>query len=207
MITRASHSDGKMPGKGYKYVFELTRKQVFLWSGLIFVAMAWMFTLGLYVGRGLSPIRFDIQDIKKELIALKEAAAKREKETFGGGGGTASAKPELDFYEVLTDKKKEALIKSAKSTDKERMPERTATEVRKGLLTVQVASLKNGKEAQEIVARLKDKGYDAYEVSANIPGKGVYHRVRVGHFGDSSDAGRLAAKLKQDNFEAIIVRE
>jgi cell division septation protein DedD len=76
-----------------------------------------------------------------------------------------------------------------------------------GLLTIQVASLKNATKARQMVASLKRKGYEAYEVTVNVSGNGAYHRVRVGHFADSSEAGRVAARLKQDKLETMIVRE
>ena len=58
-----------------------------------------------------------------------------------------------------------------------------------------------------MVAHLKAKGYEAYEVVATLPGKGIYHRVRVGHFADSNEASLTAARLKRERFEIIILRE
>ena len=78
---------------------------------------------------------------------------------------------------------------------------------RQGLLTIQVASLQSYKKARQVIDRLKSKGYEAYESTASVPGKGIYYRVRVGHFEDSSEAGLVAARLKQDNLETMIVRE
>jgi cell division septation protein DedD len=74
-------------------------------------------------------------------------------------------------------------------------------------LTVQVASLVDAQKARELVTRLKSKGYDAYEVMATKPGNKIYHRVRVGHFADSNEASQVAARLKREKFEIMILRE
>ena len=214
MSQKASQPKKKASAKGSRFALRLTRKQLFLWSGLAFLAMAWMFVLGILVGRGLSPVRFDMQKLKKELMALKQEALERDQARFKVETDKLSGNPDLDFYKVLTDKKEEARLKFAKAHEQTAKPvvKSPATSKpkkieRQGLLTIQVASLKRAKKARQVVARLKRKGYEAYEVRVSVPGKGTYHRVRVGHFTDSSEAGLVAAKLKQEKLETMIVRE
>jgi cell division protein FtsN len=207
-----------------------------------------MFTLGVLVGRDLSPVRFDVKRLKKELIALKEKALKTDETHSEIETDELSEDPELGFYEVLTDRKKEvqrkiedAKIQPPKSGTKlpEMSEERTArenqkprvklaevnkdrtrldkalaeetplTEVPTGgrSLTIQVASLQDAEEASEMVGALKLKGYEAYSVVANLPQKGIYHRVRVGHFVNSGEASRVAAQLKREGFKVMIFRE
>ena len=214
MSQKPSQSKKKTPTKRSRFALQLTRKQLFLWLGLAFLAMAWIFTLGIFVGRGLSPVRFDVQKLKKELMALKQEALKRDQERFKIETDNLSENPDLDFYKILTDKKEEARFKSAKKHErtakshvipiKTSMVNKTG---RQGLLTIQVASLQSSKKARQVIDRLKSKGYEAYESTANVPGKGTYHRVRVGHFENSREAGRVAARLKQDKLETMIVRE
>jgi len=155
-----------------------------------------------------------VQKLKKELMALKQEALKRDQARFKIETDNLSGNPDLDFYKILTDKKEEARFKSAKANGQTAKPGTRSSEAPKaemmggqGLLTIQVASLKDAKKARQVVARLRRKGYDAYEVLTSVPGKGTYHRVRVGHFSDSNEAGRIAAKLKQDNLETMILRE
>jgi hypothetical protein len=40
------------------------------------------------------------------------------------------------------------------------------------------------------MALLKEKGIDAHWTRVNIEGKGVWHRVFIGHFADKKDAVR-----------------
>lgn len=214
MSKKTAKSEKKSPGKGPGFILELTRKQLYLWLVIIFLGMAWMFTVGVLVGRGISPVRFDIQNIKQELMALKQEALKRDSARFKVERDDLSGGPELDFYKVLTDRKKEARLKFAKSHEPAEKTDAKSTGSIKtekmkgpGLLTIQVASLKSAKAARKMVASLKSKGYDAYKVRASVPGKGTFHRIRVGHFADSNEAGRVAAKLRQDKVETMIVRE
>ncbi len=214
MSKQASGPKKKASAKGSRFALQLTRKQLFLWLGLAFLAMVWMFALGVLVGRGLSPVRFDVPKLKKELMALKQEALKRDQARFNIETDDLSGNPELDFYKTLTDKKEEARFKFAKAHEQTTKPNVKSPEVFKpkkmggqGLLTIQVASLKNARKARQEVVRLKRKGYDAYVVTMNVLGKEVYHRVRVGHFADSSEAGLVAARLRQDKLETMIVRE
>jgi len=44
----------------------LTRRKIAGWALLIFFLCAWMFILGLLVGRGTAPVKFDIAAIEKK---------------------------------------------------------------------------------------------------------------------------------------------
>lgn len=67
----------------------------------------------------------------------------------------------------------------------------------KGSFTVQVASSREKEDADGIAARLKKKGYDAFVVPADIPGKGKWYRVRVGVFPTKEEAASYADGLKR----------
>ncbi|PID40208.1 MAG: hypothetical protein CR984_04430 [Proteobacteria bacterium] len=73
-------------------------------------------------------------------------------------------------------------------------PDKAATE--EDSLTIQVASLKDGEAADQIVANLKKAGYPAYLSRSYIPGKGLWFRVRVGRYQNrdqaAADMHRLA---------------
>ncbi|MDY6954057.1 MAG: hypothetical protein SWE60_21340, partial [Thermodesulfobacteriota bacterium] len=96
--------------------------------------MLWMFTLGVIVGRGHSPVRFDIENIKNELHALREQTLQREAKGGASDGKVTPDNMSFDFYEALTDKKEEARLKSAqkpvgeptKSSTKPEAPSETA---------------------------------------------------------------------------------
>jgi cell division protein FtsN len=228
----------KVSAKRSRFALELTRKELFVWLGVAFLAMGWMFTLGLIVGRGLSPVRFDVEKLKKELIALKQGALKREQAVYKRNTTTLSKKNSLEFYDLLTDKKKQARLKPRSKAVKQLIKpkqqakrprgavSKTSAEVRvrkkdkpslesslakkgpiQGSFTVQALSIKDSARASEMVSQLKNKGYAAYKLTADVPGKGTYYRVRVGHFKDRNKAKKIAARLRSEKFEPIVISE
>ena len=50
-------------------------------------------------------------------------------------------------------------------------------------------------DAQKLVERLKEKGYDAYMVVSNIKGR-TWHRVRVGRFATRDEAKKAQEELQ-----------
>ena len=202
--------------KKTRFAVELTRKELLVWLGVGFLAMGWMFTLGVFVGRGLSPVHFDVEKLKKELIALKQKALKREEAVQKRNANSLSKKSSLDFYDLLTDKKEQARLKPSSKTrrqsarQKEKVPSSSKAEPKTASqesFTVQVLSVQDSARAGKLVAHLKKKGYGAYKVTANVPGKGTHYRVRVGHFSDRSKARKAAAKLRNEKLEPFVVSE
>jgi SPOR domain len=63
--------------------------------------------------------------------------------------------------------------------------------------TVQIKASQNRAEAEEEVRQLKAKNISAYIVKSDVPGKGVFYRVRAGVFTSRNDATRFGADLQQ----------
>jgi cell division septation protein DedD len=246
--TKSKKKDAKKK-KAPNYTLEFTRGKLMIWSGVVFLVMIWMFTLGVLVGRDLSPVRFDVKKLKQELIALKQKALKTDHTGQEIKMADPSEDPDLDFYEVLTDREKEVRQKTkgaklppakpdpkpqeistaAHTEDKNQQPRIKLAEVNKdrarlnelsavkdvaaevstgtSSVTIQVASLRSAEEAVEMIRHLKGEGFEAYSVTVSLPGEGTYHRVRVGHFLDSSEASRVAARLKRAGYKIMIFRE
>ena len=111
MGKKNSKSKKKDSIKGPKYTVEFTRRKLLLWLGVSFGAMVWMFVLGVIVGRDLSPVRFDVKKLEKELIALKEKALQTDRMASEVETSSLPEDPDLGFYEVLTDKREDAPLK------------------------------------------------------------------------------------------------
>jgi hypothetical protein len=62
---------------------------------------------------------------------------------------------------------------------------------------VQIKASQNRAEAEEEVRQLKAKNISAYIVKSDVPGKGVFYRVRAGVFTSRNDASRFGADLQQ----------
>ncbi len=234
--TQAKKPTKKSQPKKGKAPVKFTRKELFLWLGVAFLVMVWMFILGVIVGRGISPVRFDVEKLKQELVVLREKAFKSQ-EKINEPEIEADAK-QLGFYDILTEKKEKALLKSLAEDRKpssgqvakdDRQASSKVTDMDKAFLpkvgqqkpkfptvkeqatsgsyTLQVASFRDLARAEHLISILGAKGYGAYQVTAHVNGKGAYHRVRTGHFKDRNTAHKMLERLKQDNFEPIVVKE
>lgn len=208
-----------------------TRKGLALWMGLTLFACAWMFVLGILVGREMVPVGFDIEKLQNELAALKEAVIKKELDQYKIDSDSGDNKTEMRFYETLKKTgsedrlknetikhEKKSLPKKSVSSKKKTAPTKKIVSAQKektsGLkksskdsrdFTIQVASLKDPKIADRLVNKLKKGGYTAYRSIGKIPGKGIWYRVRVGYFKSRTEADFTLKRLKKEKIEAIIV--
>ncbi len=51
-----------------------------------------------------------------------------------------------------------------------------------GVYTLQVASYQQAEEASAFADELRARGHEAFVLRADIPSRGVFHRVRIGPF-------------------------
>jgi len=209
-----------------------TRKGRILWIGLTLFVCAWMFVLGILVGREMIPVKFDIEKLQSELAALKEAVIKKELDQYKIDSNTDDSKTKMGFYETLKKTGDEAGLKNDTIKLQEKSePKKIASLQNKKLPTqeidpdpkekaldskkatqnnnkfaIQIASLKDSGIADKLVSRLKKGGYPAYRSIGKVPGKGIWYRVRVGYFNSRSEAGPTLDRLKKEKIEAIIIQ-
>lgn len=74
-----------------------------------------------------------------------------------------------------------------------------------GSWTLQLSAYQDKEEAERFAAGLRDKGYAPFIVEANVPGKGVWFRVRMGRFGSKDAATTYLADFKRETSIAGIV--
>jgi len=90
-----------------KPFIELSRNKALLWMLGVFFICCWMFVLGILVGRGTAPLRFDIENVDKDLkeelkVAVeKEREEKKSVESYPPGQTSLDGKQNLEFYEDL----------------------------------------------------------------------------------------------------------
>ncbi len=227
----------------------LSRKAVTGWVCFIFFVCAWMFIIGVLVGRGTAPVKFDIAGIQKRLEASRENLKNKEQQKTRGKSGIVRDKTKLGFYEALRDNREDTQIgqkkhspltgKKTESSPKKKPPlpmdgkagkkiiEKTkppktgATKTSQRLpidsinktrstvktYTVQVASVKDVRDADRLVAKLKKKGFRAYRAIGKVPGKGIWYRVRVGEYKSKLSARRTLNKLKKTGLKPIVVEK
>ncbi|MEA1949459.1 MAG: SPOR domain-containing protein [Thermodesulfobacteriota bacterium] len=222
----------KASPKKKKSSTQWTLKGVTLWICLTFFACAWMFVLGIFVGRGTVPVRFDIEKLENELAALKEAVIKKEFDRYKLDSASADNKTQMEFYDALKNtgeeeslkedipqnkptplpkkavsKTKKTLVSKKTATTRKEKPVISITPVKDNKnFTIQVAALKDLKVADNLVAKLKKRGYPAYRSIGKIPGKGIFYRIRIGYFKNRAEASVTFNRLKKEKIKSIIVQ-
>jgi len=184
-----------------RYTLQLTLSSLLLLSmGLVFL-LAWVFSLGIMVGRGFLPSTIG------SFFSLKEETAQDVEE-----GAIHHVMPlrdeELTFYDQLVSKKqrtKKRLLSDrfSKDQDKKREVSHIPDDTRS--YSVQVAALKDKGKTEELVERLTRLGYPAYYYQTLINNK-IYYRIRCGPFPTLEQvrecAKRLAAK---EGFKPFVI--
>jgi DedD protein len=74
-----------------------------------------------------------------------------------------------------------------------------------GGFLIQVASFKEEADAEALVTELKARGHRAFRQTANVPGRGIWHRVRIGSFQSQYEATLYKAKLEETERMATLV--
>ena len=92
----------------------LSRRALIGWACFIFFVCAWMFAIGVLVGRDTAPIKFDIAGIQKKLEADREDLENTERSRIQGKSGIAKDKTKLDFYEALRDNREDTQLDKTK---------------------------------------------------------------------------------------------
>jgi cell division protein FtsN len=196
---------------------------------LVFFVAAWMFVLGVLVGRGTAPVHFDTQALQKELVALRDGMLKKERVALEKAIGGEDKKVPLEFYEALKKDEPDTAVqlppapapkggpphkprsammaKKTKVSGKPTVGTTPPAAATTGSLTIQVASMKDATAAERIVANLKKDGYPAYLSRIVIADKGLWFRVRVGSYKDRHQAAADMDRLARAQRKPILVKK
>ena len=239
----------------------LTRRKIASWVFVIFFLCAWMFILGILVGRGTAPVKFDIAAIEKKIEASKkDDPGKPVKKPAQRDPAALKDKTKLEFYEALKENSEDTkvpvlpkpkIIKqkiekpdpktgspkppetapqkpaSDKAVSKKTGEQKTAPPITPKketpakpkadagkktsppgpIYTIQAASVKNAKDADQLIAKLKKSGYPAYRAIGKVPGKGIWFRIRIGEYDSKVEARRTLDKLKKLGLKPILVKK
>ena len=74
------------------------------------------------------------------------------------------------------------------------------------VFTVQVSSFPTTEEASAFARQLERKGFEPYITAADIPGRGTWHRVRVGNYTTKGDAESLRSRLAAVDVAGLVLK-
>jgi len=193
---------------------EFSFTSIFLWGVGLFILLAWIFVLGILVGRGFLPKGVKaLTELKTQISKLQDMVNRKDSTELDQIRKLAKD-PEFAFYKELSRKSEEKVKKSSSGPKKagDRIkPEKNVNKTNKpsessGQYTLQIASLDNELKAANLAERLNNRGHPAYYYKVNIKGK-TYYRVRCGVFNNKKEANdfqRLIAK--QEKIKGFIAK-
>jgi cell division protein FtsN len=227
----------------------LNRRKMTGWIiGILFLC-AWMFVLGVLVGRDTAPVKFDIQQLLPSRDDSNTEAQVEEKSQSTKGSVAVKDKTKLRFYEHLPEDQKDTSVpdikpepaappekedqsqsqdselkqkSQIKKAETERAPSAITAAKQEdqkdasaagtkqstgALYTIQAASVKKAKDADRMVAELKQKGYPAYRTIGKVAQKGIWFRVRIGEYNSKAEARQTLNKLKKLGLKPILVQK
>jgi cell division protein FtsN len=131
---------------------------------------------------------------QKEAAADKTAPSEKAKPT------DAEAKPQYEFYKVLTE------TKSENAPNAEPVASVAAPGATKEANVLQAGAFQKQDDAEKLKAKLAMLGVEATIQSANVPDKGLWFRVRLGPFANANEMNKVAATLKQNGLSSTPLR-
>jgi cell division protein FtsN len=102
MANPAEKDPNKKPSK------TTSRRATTGWVVAVFFIAAWMFGMGVMVGRETAPVRFDLDQLKKTLESLQRAPREPQKNAPPVEPTEMKDKTKFDFYEVLPKNREDA---------------------------------------------------------------------------------------------------
>ncbi len=114
-----------------------------------------------------------------------------------------AGKPRFDFYTILPGSESAVTEQEIKQNKGQ---QQAAPEVVKENYFLQVGAFQTEEEADNMKAKLALLGLEAVVQTANVPDKGVWHRVRVGPFTDIDQIGKARTELTRNGFNADLIK-
>ena len=197
----------------------LSRRAIAGWLVVIFLVCAWMFTIGVFVGRDTSPLKSGISELQQKLdAALAELKQKKQAQTQGQSGSIKDNQ-DLEFYEVLKKNRPDAEIPKvlpAPTIEQKIEPSPQAADIQsappaekpppnqklsmKRQTKAQVKPQAQGESAKP-EPPAKSESRPAAPPGKTDPDAKLY-TLQVAAFKAAGDADKLVAELKQEGFAA-----
>lgn len=186
-------------------------KQPIAWGRylLVFFVAAWMFVLGILVGRGTAPVTFDTQALQKELAAMRDAMMQKEQEAVEKAIRGEDEQAPLEFYEALKTEGSDTVVTMPVPKVPEKEPSTVAPNAaeKKNPPHKNRAALKPKGEtvvaSPKAVQPLKTKTPPTSKIPPKTAGTMT---IQVASMKDSAAAERVVANLKKDGYPAFLVR-
>lgn len=177
-------------------------------GGSLFAGVVLGMVMGLAVAGGVAwyilkknPNAFsdkEHHEVRQEVTPEPAPVAAQPPAAPDAASNVGATQQHFEFYKVLTDKSDSTVQpKAAQRPVPAARPEPVPAQTNETYY-VQAGSFPNEGDAEKLKAKLTLLGLEASIQSANIPDKGLYHRVRLGPIRGSAELSRVMGLLKQN---------
>lgn len=135
------------------------------------------------------------EDAKRQEAAEAEAIANAQVDN-----DNKDDKTRFDFYTILPGSESQV------STEEIKIKDETPQAVAQPTYFLQVGAFQTEAEADNMKATLALQGFEALVQTANIPEKGIWHRVRVGPLKNLDQINKTKADLMSSGFKADLIK-
>jgi cell division protein FtsN len=102
----------------------------------------------------------------------------------------------FDFYTILPESESKVTEQEVKDS----------TTIKKDSYYLQIGAFENEDDADNMKAKLALQGFEAVVQTADIPEKGIWHRVRVGPLSDVEQINKVRGDLTLNGFNADLIK-
>ena len=192
----------KVP-KSNKPFLVLSRRAFGGWACFIFFVCAWMFVVGVLVGRDTAPIKFEVAGIQKKLEADKKDLENKERSRIQGKSGITEDKTKLDFYEALRDNREDTQLDKKKlsssiSKKAEPLPAKKPPRSIDDKADRKIIEKKTPPEKKPTKPPQKPSSASKSKVRPSVK----TYTIQAASVKNARDADRLVAELKKTGFHA-----
>jgi len=144
----------------------------------------------------------------QEAVVAEKPAEKDTKPTTSAHGTDATPEQKKEdrftFYGILTGS--ESPVSEQEIKQAAQQPQQAAEKPASENYFLQVGAFQTEQEADNAKAKLALIGLEAIVQTANIPDKGILHRVRVGPLANLDEINKARAELARNGFNADLIK-
>ena len=181
----------------------LNRRKLFGWGVAIFFLCAWMFVLGVLVGRDTAPVKFDIKKLKQKISDTRHQPPTAQPDESPDEAVAVKDKTKLGFYERLPEDQQDIKVPEIKKQPADQQKSTAASDVKAPDASANNTALKTDKsKASSSKAAAAEKKKKAPAAVTQKKSSGAVYTVQAAAVRKMEDADRLVVKLKKKGYPA-----
>jgi len=177
-------------------------------SGTFLIGLFFGFLLGLAVAAGIAiyffktPVPFADRARTPEKAPMASPGLKEPANPAKTDAAKTEVKPRFDFYRILPGREEPVTERQIREAARQAGKAGASRES----YFIQTGSFQNPADADNLKARIALLGLEASVEPADIAGKGVWYRVRLGPYTRVDEINRVRQQLTQNGVDASLVR-